>query len=205
MTSRALAAVATLLLTLALAQPTRAGTLVRQSVAVPGSLAPSAQWGVDGSDWDQQVWDNFRLAADARITTVHWWGALGNWGNAPAVDSFHLEFWTSIDYPDGRPVQPDVGYFQGGLVQSYRFAITKVTQTVEGDRIHYKAKLPQPLLLKGATNYWLSVLAWQSGVPSWGWATSNGGDHLDFYCTAWTGDKYYLHGSQDMAFQLQGR
>lgn len=189
----------------ALSGPASAAKLFRQVVAAPGGLAPSGQWGVDGSDWDQQVWDNFRLTKDAQITSVHWWGGFGTWGSATTVDSFRLEFWTSIDYPDGRPVQPDVGNYQGGMVRSYRFAIGKVTQTVEGERIHYQVKLPQPLLLKGATNYWLSVLAWQSGVPSWGWAWSDVGDNLDFYCTAWTGDKFYLHGSQDMAYQLVGR
>ena len=199
------ASLATPLLAFVLASGAQAATLFRQAVAAPGGLSPSAQWGVDGSDWDQQVWDNFRLPADARITTVHWWGGLGNWGSATTVDSFHLEFWTSIDYPDGRPLQPDVGNAQGGMVKSFRFAIGKVTQTVEGDRIHYQVKLPKALPLKGGTNYWLSVLAWQSGVPSWGWAWSNGGDAMDFYCTAWTGDKYYLRGSNDMAFVLQGR
>jgi len=144
-----------------------------------GGFYHSCRWDPDGSDWDQYVWDNFRLTAGARITEIRWRGAYDPTynGSGGPVRDFRIEFYGSA----ALDTQPDVAnpplkrYFAGGNATE-----TPIGPVGGVNMYEYSVTLATPFTAAANVKYWLQIEAYQWGVPDWSIARGTGGDNVHF-------------------------
>jgi Immunoglobulin domain len=181
-----------------LAPRARADVLYSQPHNGSGTALQSAYWDPDGSDYDQWAWDGFMLPAAANITQIRWRGTGGT------INDFEVAIYASI--PAGT--QPDLGYqYPGPLVHYLSGSNCSPTYagTFGGVAMYdYSFTLPQAFLAAANTRYWVYIVAWQPGMPTWGLAVATGGNGSHFRCISGAADRYYYTASNDTAFSLIG-
>lgn len=162
-----------------------------------GAVLGSAYWDPDGSDYDQEVWDSFVIPSGAAINEVRWRGGYaGNSGTQGGnVTQFRISFYSSI----GAGSQPDL------TAPHTTFTISGKAQetyagTFNGTALYdYRAVLNKTFLATPNTKYWVQIVAWQSGLPNWGWAPGSGGNGSHFHHVA---EGFYYNLTGDAAFTL---
>ncbi|MEK6703850.1 MAG: immunoglobulin domain-containing protein [Planctomycetota bacterium] len=187
----------------------RADVLYNQpATSVP--TITSSYFAPDGSDYDVHVWDSFWLANAGDITEIRWRGGYG--GPLPGGSNNIVDFQIAI-YPSitvGYEPDIDRPLFQyliseDGNGQPGNAGETFVG-TVDGINLYdYHFVLPQTFLAAGRTNYWVQITAWQSSLPTWGFARASGGNNAHFALVPTeNGDFHYVHRSGDTAYSLIG-
>jgi len=182
------------------APPARSADVYSQPPSGSGALLQSSWWSPDDSDYDIHTWDSFILPADRAITEVTWRGGYlygGAYGGQ--VVNFTVAIYRSIaagSQPDvvgpplaeyetnGNAGQTFAGTFGGVAMYDYRFT------------------LPSPFQATAGTKYWLYVLAWQNGIPEWGFSSASGGTGAYFRYVR--GLHMYQAPPGDLAFTLRG-
>jgi hypothetical protein len=148
-----------------------------------------------------QVFDNFRLDADASVNKISWVGAylLSSTGLVP---TFEISFFTNP-----LPVSPDPGIVPPP--SSLALSNVAVTETqIPGTGFEgyflYTADIA-PVAFLGGQTYWLSVMANVPVAEDWGWAITNAnvspalvGSVQDF------GVDRFVYDRVDFAFSLDG-
>lgn len=158
------------------------------------------QSSVNGTDYDQLTWDDFRLTNATAITEIRWRGGYLYGG----MYSGTVTNWTISIYGDiangyqpdiinpplatysvaGNAGQTNVGNFGGTVMYDYSFV------------------LPNPFQAASNQFYWVRIEARQSGIPEWGIARGTGGSGQCFRQIANVGDWWFYRGSGDTAFTL---
>lgn len=162
------------------AAPSSAGVLYEQTQYAAGGFYHSSWWDPDGSNYDEYVWDAFRLIYTADIHTVTWRGCYDPaYGGATPVRDFTVAIYASI--PAGT--QPDVGnpplveYTVGGSAgETYAGSYGGMTM------YDYQYRLPAAFHALAGVKYWVQIEAWQWGFPGWSLARGQGGDGSHFRC-----------------------
>lgn len=162
-----------------------------------GTLYQSSWWDPDDSDWDIHTWDSFILPADHAISEITWRGGYIYGGSyTPSVVNFTVAIYPSIaggsqpnvlsplaEYETaGNASQTPAGTYGGAAMYDYHFT------------------LPSPFQASANTKYWLYILAWQNGVPEWGFAAATGGNGSHFRFVR--GIHMYQNAPGDLAFTL---
>lgn len=162
-----------------------------------GTGNPSAVNTIDNPFYQNRIRDRFRLATAATIREIRWRGTFGESApvgftvkifdllpnsaaqlNLPPVASFTIA---------GTAGQSPAGTFNGTPMFDYRFV------------------LPTPFAALGNNkDYWLEIIAQQTGVPDWSWAIATGGDGSHFVRLngPFTDSGYFSTGVSDCAFTL---
>ncbi|MEQ1749617.1 MAG: hypothetical protein ABL974_09365 [Prosthecobacter sp.] len=162
-----------------------------------GTGNPSAVNTIDNPFYQNRVRDRFRLATAATIREIRWRGTFGESApvgftvkifdflpnsaaqlNLPPVASFTIA---------GTAGQSPAGTFNGTPMSDYRFV------------------LPTPFAALGNNkDYWVEIIAQQTGVPDWAWAIATGGDGSHFVRLngPFTDSGYFTNGAGDCAFTL---
>lgn len=162
-----------------------------------GTLYQSSWWSPDDSDWDIYSWDSFTLSSSHAITEVTWRGGLiygGGYGG-PVVD------FTVAIYPTSIANEPDV--VNGPLVEYTvgDHAGETYAGTFGGTAMYdYHYTLPSPFQAEANTKYWLYIVAWQNGIPEWGFSAATGGNGSYFRYVR--GYHQYQFISGDFSFSL---
>lgn len=174
-------------------------TLVSQPHSGSGSLYQSS---VNGTDYDQMTWDDFRLTNSVAITELRWRGGYLYGG----IYSGRVTNWTIAFYRDiANGYQPDI--------INPPFAIYNITgnagETSAGifggtTMYDYSFTLPNPFQAVAGSNYWLLIQANQAGIPEWGTAMGQAGNGKCFRRIAGMADWYFYIGSGDLSFSLFG-
>ena len=164
--------------TLLLASATHAEIIYNQPSNSTGTLYQSAWWDPDGSDYDYYIWDSFVLTTDQMISEIHWRGGFlygGSFGG-PVID-FTVAIYPSIaanTEPD--VVHPPLVEYQTGGDAGQTFA-----GVVNGTTMYdYAFVLPATFSATAGTKYWVHIVAWQHGIPEWGFASASGGNGAHF-------------------------
>lgn len=185
------------------AAPATAPAIYTQPQHPAGTIYRSCWWDPDGSDYDQYLWDGFRLPMNATITEIHWRGAFdpSYFGYGGPVRDFSVEVWPSIlnGYQPAIIGQPLVHYQTGG--NANQTPAGSIGNTVFYD---YSFVLPTPLRTSGGAKYWLQIEAYQWGIPDWALAGASSGDGKVFLRTAGVGDIRYVMVNGDSTFTLFG-
>ena len=160
-----------------------------------GSGYASAVNTTDNPTYQNRLRDRFRLATAATIREIRWRGTF--------KDSAPVSFTVKIfDFTVGSAVQlylPPVASFTiaGTAGQS-------PAGTFNGaPMFDYRFVLPTPFAALGNNkDYWVKIIAQQTGVPDWSWAVASGGDGSHFVRLngPFTDSGYYGYGSGDCAF-----
>jgi hypothetical protein len=191
-----------LLLVFSSALVSRAQTLYTQPPNAAGGFYHSSRWDPDGSDWDQYVWDAFKLQQDSAITEIRWRGAFdpGYNGSGGAVRDFRIAIHASIAVqtePD--IVNPPLMVFRAGGNANQTSA-----GTAGGVNMYdYSVTLPRAFNATANVKYWVQIEALQWGVPDWSLARGTGGDGAHFRGIAGS-TLYYQMISGDTCFTLVG-
>lgn len=191
---------------LALASSAMADVLYIQPPNGGGTLITSAYWDPDGSDYDALAWDGFMIPAGANITEIRWRGGYPGGGTTGGnITNFEISIYASI--PAG--IQPDLGYLTTGPLW-HRLVSGNCGETFAGNSggtnmYDYHYTLSTPFAAAANTRYWVQIIAWQPGWPTWGLATASGGNGSYFYRSiAAVGDFGFHYGSGDAAFTIIG-
>lgn len=162
----------------------------------------------NGNDYDRFVWDNLTLPDSHTITEIQWRGGydpyveFGGYGR-PVAD-FCITISTTAG-PIGGPIafyDFDTGIGNAGetFVGSYYAGMYGPTSVYDYDYV-----LPTPFTVTGGTEYWISIQAFQSGVPDWGPSVASGPDdqHVGSYINVAGGTNWHTF-TGDTAFTLIG-
>lgn len=153
--------------------------------ASPGSSGClSARFGVEGSGFDEFVWDAFSVTTNETVREIQWRGT--RTGSAPA--DFQISI-NTIALPGGTI------WNTGGSASE--------TPTGTPGVYDYRFTLPAGFALTGGQAYWLQVFATQNEMPNWSWSTGTGGNGTHFaQVPAVTGNYRYVNTAGDVAFTL---
>lgn len=191
---------AVLILASLLSGSVRAAVVYSQPHNNSGTLYQSSWWNPNDSDYDIHTWDSFTLSTDRAITEVTWRGGNiygGSYGG-PVVN-FTVAFYPSIAAGSQPDVvnPPLVQYETGGNAgQTYAGTFGGVAM------YDYHFTLPAPFQAAANTKYWVYILAWQNGIPEWGFAAGSGGNGSYF---RWVrGLHMYQSAPGDLCFTLYG-
>ena len=144
----------------------------------------SARLGVDGSAFDEFVWDSFSSPTNSTVHEIQWRGTC--FGSAPTA--FQLSI-NTISLPGGTI------WNTGGSADE--------TPTGTPGVYDYRFTLPAGFALTGGQTYWLQIFALQNELPNWHWDAATGGNGTHFaQVPAITGDYRYISTPGDVAFTL---
>lgn len=144
----------------------------------------SARYGVDGSGFDEFVWDSFSVTTNVTVREIQWRGT--RTGSVPA--DFQLSI-NTVALPGGSV------WNLGGSASE--------TPTGTPGVYDYRFTLPAGFVLIGGQTYWLQVFATQNEMPNWSWSASTGGNGTHFaQVPAVTGNYRYVNTTGDVAFTL---
>ena len=144
----------------------------------------SARLGVDGSAYDEFVWDSFSSPTNANVREIQWRGT--RFGSAPSAFQISIN---TISLPGGTI------WNTGGSANE--------TPTGTPDVYNYRFTLPAGFPLTGGQTYWLQIFAMQNELPNWHWSAATGGNGTHFaQVPAVTGDYRYISTPGDVAFML---
>lgn len=166
--------------------------LVQSEAAVVYTQAPSggsagymsAQFGVEGSAYDEYVWDSFSVSTNVTLREIQWRGTRS--GSVPA--DFQISI-NTIALPGGTI------WNAGGNANE--------TPTGTPGVYDYRFTLPTGFVLTGGQTYWLQVFATQNEIPNWQWSTGTGGNNSHYaQVPAVTGNYRFILTGGDVAFSL---
>ncbi len=169
---------------LLLAVPVHAGTIASQSPSASGGGWLSARYGVDGSGFDEFVWDSFSSTTNQIVREIQWQGT--RTGSVPA--SFEISINTSA--------------FPGGTTWQVTGSADE-TPTGTPGVYNYRFTLPAGFAMTAGQTYWLQVFAVQNEMPNWQWSAGTGGNGTHFaQVPAITGNYRYINTTGDVAFSV---
>lgn len=154
----------------------------------PGSVGSagflSARFGVDGSGFDEFVWDSFSVTTNVTVREIQWRGT--RTGSVPA--DFQISI-NTIALPGGTI------WNTGGSASE--------TPTGTPGVYDYRFTLPAGFVLTGGQTYWLQVFATQNEIPNWQWSAGTGGNNSHYaQVPAVTGNYRFILTGGDVAFSL---
>lgn len=166
------------------AHEVRAAVSYTQPPAAGGGHV-SASYTVEGSNFDEFVWDSFSLPATQTLREIQWRGT--------SLPASHSEFVISINtiaLPGGT-----VWHVAGTAHE------TPVGATGYSD---FRFTLPAGFVMTGGQTYWLQIYAVQNVLPpNWQWSSGTAGNSTHFaQVPAVTGDFNYVNRAGDTAFTL---
>ena len=181
------------------------GPIYDQPIDPSGKLYLSSWLDPDGSDFDQNVWDDFTLQSDQTITEIDWSGAYdpARAGRGGPVLDFNVSIYPSIAAGTEPAVagQPLVKYQTGGNAGETSIGL------VNGIPMNsYAFSLPTPFNASAGVKYWVYIVASQGGSsPDWCLAGGLGGNGSHYRWGSGTGgDSGYRTIPGDAAFTLLG-
>lgn len=155
-----------------------------QPAAAGNSGYLSARYGVDGSGFDEFVWDSFSVPTTQTVREIQWRGA------------------RTGASPSGFQVSINTVALPGGTVWQITGNASE-TPTGTPGVYDYRFTLPAGLVLTGGQTYWLQIFATQNEIPNWLWSVGTGGNGSHFaQVPAITGDYRYINTPGDAAFTL---
>ena len=171
-------------LSLFVAVASHAAVIYIQSPSGGSAGQLSARYGVDGSGFDEFVWDSFTSTTNVTLREIQWRGT--RTGSAPA--DFQISI-NTVALPGGTL------WNTGGSASE--------TPTATPGVYDYRFTLPAGFVLAGGQTYWLQVFATQNEMPNWQWSTGTGGNGTHFaQIPAVTGNYRYVSTAGDVAFSL---
>lgn len=198
------------LIALSLASATaHAAVVYSQAPSPAGGQFQSSWWSPISSDYDTFVWDNFSLNSNQSITQIQWTGGynplLTGYGAGQTPTSFTIQIWSSLD-SGVVALQPDLTNAQGGGGNLAQYTINgnageTLTGNINGVATYsYSYTLNTPFAVTAGKNYWVSIVAAEPGIPTWGLSTGTGGDGKHFMYSY--GQAQYFSVAGDTAFTL---
>ena len=173
-----------LILAFLIAGSARAGVIASQPPSASGGGFLSARFGVDGSGFDEFVWDSFSSATNQTVREIQWRGTRS--GSAPA--SFEISI-NTVALPGGTTWQ-----VTGNANE---------TPTATPGVYDYRFTLPAGFAMTGGQTYWLQVFAVQNEMPNWQWSAATGGNGTHFsQVPAVTGNYRFITTAGDVAFSV---
>lgn len=156
----------------------------------------SAVCTTDNPAYQNRLRDRFRFATAATVRELRWRGSFSD--SAPV--SFTVQIFDFAVGSFAQLFRPPVASFtiSGTAGQS-------PAGTFNGAQMYdYRLVLPTPFAALGNKNYWLEIIAHQTGVPDWSWAVATGGDNTHFVRLngPFTDSGYYGTAAGDCAFTL---
>jgi hypothetical protein len=161
-----------------------------------------------GVDYDQYAWDDFTLDTTETILEIQWRGGYdperAMW--AGKLSDFSISIWG--DFYDG----PDIG--AGPLIlYDLDTGIGTAGETFVGDfgssgfgptpMYDYHLVLPNSFTAQAGKKYWISIQAFQGGVPNWGLAHSAAGNNRGYMSFInYAGGTNWRSTTYDSAFAL---
>lgn len=186
-------------------QSLQASSLYAQPVDANGKLLPAARLEPDGSDLDENVWDEFTLPSGGTLTRLQWYGGYDplRQGKGGPVQDFTVSLYASIAAGTEPAIDnpPLVTYQVGGA------AGETAVEVINGVQLYaYAFDLPTPFMAEAGVKYWVQIQASQQGsVPDWGFASATGGTGYHFVKTSGAGgDVLYRFIPGDVALMLLG-
>jgi hypothetical protein len=162
----------------------RGAVIYSQLPSIGSSGYLSAQYGVNGSGFDEFVWDSFSVTTNVALREIQWRGT--RTGSVP------VDFQISIN----------TVALPGGTIWNTGGSASE-TPTGTPGVYDYRFTLPAGFVLTGGQTYWLQVFATQNEMPNWLWSTGTGGNGLHFaQVPAVTGNYRYVNTAGDVAFTL---
>ena len=187
------------------AQTFTTGTIYTQPIDPSGKLYLSSWLDPDGSDFDQNVWDDFTLQSDQTITEIDWFGGYDptKSGLGGPVLDFNVSIYPSIAVGTEPAVAgaPLVTYQTGGNAGETSIGL------VNGIPMNsYIFSLPVPFTASAGVKYWVYIVASQGGSsPDWSLAAGLGGNGSHYrWGSGAGGDSGYRSVPGDVAFTLLG-
>lgn len=163
---------------------TEAAVIYSQPASGSSAGYLSARYGVDGSGFDEFVWDSFSSTTNVTLREIQWRGTRS--GSVP------VDFKISIN----------TLALPGGTVWDVGGSASE-TPTGTPGVYDYRFTLPAGFVITGGQTYWLQVFATQNEMPNWLWSTSTGGNGTHFaQVPAVTGNYRYINTAGDVAFTL---
>jgi hypothetical protein len=164
----------------------------------------------NGNDWDQFVWDDFTLDSTATIIEIQWRGGydpiIAAAGYSRPVADFSVSIWGTIAGQPDFTIPPlivydfDTGILNAGETFVGDFGNGSFSPTPMYD---YHLVLPTPFTAQAGVRYWVTIEAFQAGVPDWGLAHSNTGNGVGFASFVnYAGGTSYRFSDYDAAFTL---
>ena len=180
-------------------------SLYEQPIDPNGKLLPAARLEPDGSDLDENVWDEFTLPSGGTLTRLQWYGGYDplRQGKGGPVQDFTVSLYASIAAGTEPAVAspPLVTYQVGGA------AGEAAVDVINGVQLYaYAFDLPTPFMVEAGVKYWVQIQASQQGtIPDWGFASATGGTGYRFVKTSGAGgDVLYRFIPGDVALKLLG-
>lgn len=164
--------------------PASAAVIYSQAPAAGSGGSLSAMYTVNGSAWDEFVWDSFSTATPRTLREIQWRGARS--GSSPT--DFQISINTTA--------------LPGGTIWNIAGNANE-TPTATPGVYDYRFTLPAGCVLAAGQSYWLQIYAVQNGLPNWLWssATNGSGNHYA-QVPAITGNYRFVLNPGDCAFTL---
>jgi len=175
---------ASLFACLLLSGPLHAAVAYSQPPAPASGGFLSAKYGVDGSGFDEFVWDSFSVPATRTLREIQWRGT------------------RTGSMPGGFEISINTVALPGGTVWQVTGNADE-TPTATPGVYDYRFTLPAGFVMTGGQTYWLQIFATQNEIPNWQWSAGTGGNGTHFsQVPAVTGNYRYLSTAGDAAFTL---
>ncbi len=151
---------ASLFACLLLSGPLHAAVSYSQPPSAAGSFL-SAKYGVDGSGFDEFVWDSFSVPATRTLREIQWRGT------------------RSGASPGGFEISINTVALPGGTVWQVAGNANETPTSTPG-AFDYRFTLPAGFVVTGGQIYWLQIFATQNEIPNWQWSAGTGGNGTHF-------------------------
>jgi len=156
-----------------------------QPPSAGGGGYASASYTVNGSNFDEFVWDSFSVATTQTLREIQWRGT--------SLSASHIEFVIKINtiaLPGGT-----VWHVAGNAHE------TPVGTTGYSD---FRFTLPAGFFMTGGQTYWMQIYAVENDLPpNWQWSAGTGGNSTHVaQVPAVTGDYNYVNRAGDTAFTM---
>ncbi len=138
-----------------------------------------------------QVYDDFTLLANTKVTDVEWVGGYFNPGPPGAITSFTIQFYADNGGAPDWMNPPAFTETIGG---------TASESINDPSTFNYRVDLSGAFMANAGTKYWLSIQPAMDFPPQWGWASGTGGDSAAYQVFFGAGAAL----PADMAFSLTG-
>lgn len=163
----------------------RAGVVFEQAHDGSGTLHHSSRYQVNGTDYDQFVWDSFSVTSAQAVTEIRWRGGYNpGWSYwAGQIANFRVSIYASVPGLSQPFLGPGYPHTPATLI-AYDTG-NKAGETSAGvfggvEMFDYHFTLPTPFQAAADTVYWVQIEAeFVNGIPSWGFANgSPNGSHF---------------------------
>lgn len=128
--------------------------------------------------------DDFRLAGDATITAIRWWGAAeaGDGDGVPNIGDYTLRILGADGEGGPGPVLYEQTIAAAATMPTPTGRRGRGAQRAHGEEHVHTVDLARPLALAGETTYFLAILAHRSdpGGDTWQWSDSEARNRRSF-------------------------